>query len=188
MISVLLLAATVAIPNNFLLYEKAAAKKDDNPETSWSASSKKAARLVVNPCQKAALGQKGRTQARTLVYTAVPDYAKSEQVILYSSAAAAGKVLRDVEAAVRSCGTKGYRYSANVTAGLGDRALSVTGQAYQDGKPAVGGDRGIVTRRGNALILYMVSGEWGKPATSDFKQQTKDTKTMLAKICTIADC
>ncbi|MFC4117580.1 hypothetical protein [Nonomuraea zeae] len=188
MITALLLAAAVAVPNNFLLYEKAAAKKDDNPESSWSASSKKTAPLVVNPCQKTRLGQSGRTSARTLIHTAVPDYAKSEQVILYSSAAAAGKAMRDLEAAARACGTKNYRYAVAPAAGLGDRALRFTGQAYQGGKPAVGGDRGIVARRANALILYTVSGEWGRPARADFKQQTKDATKMLAKICTIANC
>ncbi|MGI5289179.1 hypothetical protein ACQEVF_38380 [Nonomuraea polychroma] len=187
MISVLILAAAVAIPNNFLLYEKAAAKKDDDPETSWSASGKKSARLVVNPCQKGTLGQSGRTAARTLTYTAVPDYSKSEQVILYASAAAAGKALRDLEAAVRACGTKGYRYSAT-SVSLGDKALKVTGQVYQGKKAAVGGERAVVARRANALIVYTVSGEWGKPAASDFKQQAKDATRMLAKICTIADC
>ncbi|NJP95352.1 hypothetical protein HCN51_38950 [Nonomuraea sp. FMUSA5-5] len=187
MITALVLAAAVAIPNNVLLYEKEAAKKDDNPETSWAISGKKSAPLVVNPCQKAKLGQAGRTQARTLTYTAVPDYSKSEQVVLYASAAAAGKALRDLEAAVRSCGSAAYRYSATAAA-LGDQGLMVTGQAYQGRKPAVGGERAVVTRRANALILYTVAGEWGKPAKADFKRQTSDTKRMLGRICTIADC
>ncbi|MGW3345511.1 hypothetical protein ACWDA3_19540 [Nonomuraea rubra] len=187
MIAALMLAATVAIPNNFLLYEREAAKKDDNPETSWSATGKRTAPLVVNPCQQAKLGRAGRTQARTLTYTAVPDYSKSEQVVLYSSPAAAGKALRDLEAAVRACGRSGYRYSAAAIA-LGDKGLMVTGQAYQGGKPAVGGERAVVTRRANALILYTVGGEWGKPAKADFKRQTSDTKRMLAKICSLADC
>ncbi|GAA2209425.1 hypothetical protein GCM10009850_048830 [Nonomuraea monospora] len=187
MIAALMLAATVAIPNNFLLYEKEAAKKDDNPETSWTATGRRTAPLVVNPCQKAALGRTGRTQARTLTYTAVPDYSKSEQVVLYATPAAAAKALRDLEAAVRACGSAAYRYSAAAVA-LGDKGLMVTGQAYQGRKPAVGGERAIVTRRANALILYTVAGEWGKPAKADFKRQTSDTKRMLAKICTLADC
>ncbi|TYB47166.1 sensor domain-containing protein, partial [Nonomuraea sp. PA05] len=186
MIAALMLAATVAIPNNFLLYEKEAAKKDDDPETSWAATSKTTAPLVVNPCQKAALGRTGRTQARTLTYTAVPDYSKSEQVVLYTTPAAAAKALRDLEAAVRACGTSGYRYSATAVA-LGDKGLMVTGQAYQRKKPAIGGERAIVTRRANALIIYTVAGEWGKPAKADFKRQTSDAKRMLAKICTLAD-
>lgn len=45
-----------------------------------------------------------------------------------------------------------------------------------------------MTRRANALILYTVSGEWSKPAKADFRQQTKDTRRMLAKICAIAGC
>jgi hypothetical protein len=183
----LLLAAAVAIPNNFLLYEKAAATKDDDPETNWSASSKKTAGLVVNPCGKAKLGQSGRKESRTLIFTGVPDYSKSEQVILYATPAAAGKAMRDLEAAARSCGTAAYRYTA-ITTALGDQALKVTGQAYQGKKAAVGGERAVVTRRANALIVYTVAGEWGKPAAADFKQQIKDTKRMLAKVCTIATC
>jgi hypothetical protein len=183
----LFLAAVVAIPSNFLLYEKAAATKDDDPETNWSASGAKSAALVVNPCGKAAFGQSGRKEARTLTFTGVPDFSKSEQVILYATAAAAGKVLRDLRAGARSCGRKGYRYAAATTA-LGDQALKISGQAYQGGKAAVGGERAVVTRRANALIVYTVAGEWGKPAGSDYKQQIKDTKRMLAKICAVADC
>ncbi|WP_336214285.1 hypothetical protein [Nonomuraea sp. LPB2021202275-12-8] len=193
MVSILLLSAalatsaTVGIPNGFMLYEKAAAKKDDNPEHSWRVSAKKSAALVVNPCQKRGLGQSGRKAAKTLVYTAVPDYSKSEQVILYSSRSAAKKALRDLHKAARVCGTSDYRYSSRAVR-LGDEALAVTGQAYQARRPAIGGERGLVTRRGNALLVYTVAGEWGKPATADFKQQTKDSKRMLDKICRIAAC
>jgi hypothetical protein len=189
MVSILALTAAVAlsIPGGFMLYEKEAAKSDPNPEHSWQVSGKKTARLVVNPCQKAGLGQSGRTAAKTLTYTAVPDYSKSEQVILYSSASAAKKAVRDLRAAVRACGVADYRYSSRAVK-LGDEAVSVTGQAYQAKKPAIGGERAIVTRRANALLVYTVSGEWGKPAAADFKQQTKDTKRMLGKICRIATC
>jgi hypothetical protein len=187
MIAALLLAAAVAVPGNFLLYEKAAAKKDGNPEHSWAVTGKKTAPLVVNPCHKDKLAQTGRTTARTIIYTAVPDYSKSEQVILFASAETAGKALRDLKAAARRCGTAGYRY-ATATAAYGDEAVLVTGQAYQGRKPAVGGERAVVTRRANALILYTVSGEWGKPAKADFKQQAKDTGKMLAKVCELAEC
>lgn len=187
MIAALLVASAVAVPGNFLLYEKAAATKDPNPEHSWTRSSRTSAALVVNPCRKSTLAQAGRTSARTLVYTAVPDYSKSEQVILYASPDAASKAVKDLGAAARSCSTRDYRYTT-APARLGDEALVVTGQSHQGGKPAVGGERAVVTRRGNALLLYTVSGEWGKPAKADFKQQTKDTNRMLAKICQIADC
>ncbi|MFF4193271.1 hypothetical protein [Nonomuraea sp. NPDC001831] len=187
MIAALFVAVGLAIPGNFLLYEKAAAKKDPNPEHSWTVSGKKNAQLVVNPCQKTGLGQAGRTAARTIVYTSVPDYSKSEQVILYSSPEAAGKAVGELRAAVRACGTAAYRYGASRIA-LGDEGLLVTGQAYDHGKPAVGGERAVVTRRANALIVYTAGGEWGKPAKTDFSRQRKDAGTMLAKICTLAEC
>jgi len=193
MVPILLLSAAVAtsitmgVPHGFMLYDKAAAKNDDNSEHSWRVSAKKGAPLVVNPCQKRSLGQKGRKAAKTLVYTAVPDYSKSEQVVLYSSKAAAKKAVRDLRAAVRACGVADYRYSYRARK-LGDEALSVTAQAYSGKRPAIGGERAVVTRRGNALLVYTVSGEWGPPAAADFKQQTKDTKRMLGKICRIASC
>ncbi|NRQ37149.1 hypothetical protein HII36_35735 [Nonomuraea sp. NN258] len=187
MISALLLAAALAIPGNFLLYEKDAAKKDDNPETTWTVSARKSAKLVVNPCDKAALGARGRTAAKTITYTAVPDFAKYEQVILYSSEGAAAAAMSDLRAALRACGTKGYRFKG-AKALLGDDGLMVIGQTHQGAKPAIGGERAIVARRANALILYSQAGEWGKPAKADFKQQTGDAKRMLAKICDIAAC
>lgn len=189
----MLIASTMAgmtvtgVPQGFLLYEKAAAKKDANPETTWVVSRKTTAKLVVNPCDKAALGREGRTAAKTIVYTAVPDYSKSEQVILYTDEAAAGRALAAVKAATVRCRTGGYRFATS-TAALGDQAIKVIGQAYSGGKPAVGGERAVIARRANALVIYTEAGEWGKPATSDFARQTRDAKTMLAKICRIAAC
>ncbi|MDA0645729.1 MULTISPECIES: hypothetical protein [Nonomuraea] len=187
MISILLLAAAVAIPDGFMLYEKAAAKKDDNPEHSWAVSGRTAARLVVNPCDRATLARSGRKAAKTLIYTAVPDYSKSEQVILYTSKAGAKKAMRDIRSAVSACGTKSYRFTGKRVK-LGDESIAVTGQAYSGRRVAIGGERGIVTRRANALVIYTVAGEWSKPATSDFKMQIKDSKKMLGKICRIAAC
>ncbi|MEU8246747.1 hypothetical protein [Nonomuraea sp. NPDC048916] len=187
MVISLLLAVTVAVPNGFLLYEKAAAVKDDDPETSWAVSGRKTARLVVNPCDRAGLGQAGRVSAKTIVYTAVPDFSRSEQVILYRSATAARKAVKDLRKAVSTCRISGYRYAGR-TVGLGDEALAVTGQSYQGRHPAIGGERGIVARRANALVIYTQAGEWGKPAKADFARQTRDAKRMLGKICDIATC
>lgn len=187
MISVLLLAAAVAIPDGFMLYEKAAAKKDDNPEHSWRVSAKTSERLVVNPCDRAGFARNGRKAAKTVIYTAVPDYFKAEQVVLYRSKARARKAMRDVRAAVRACGTRGYRFSVKRRK-LGDESLAVTGQVYRGGKPSIGGQRAIVTRRANALVIYTVAGEWGPPRSADFKMQIKDSRRMLGKICKIANC
>ncbi|WP_113699379.1 hypothetical protein [Nonomuraea lactucae] len=187
MVITLLLAAATAIPNGFLLYEKAAAVKDDDPETTWTVNRKKSAGLVVNPCERPRLAQAGRTAARTVVHTAVPDFSKSEQVILYKSASAARKAVKDLRSATATCRVRGYRYGLR-DVGLGDEALAVTGQVYHGRKPGFGGERGIVARRANALVIYTQAGEWGKPAKADFTRQTKDARRMLAKICDVAAC
>ncbi|MFG3436754.1 hypothetical protein ACGF0J_05870 [Nonomuraea sp. NPDC047897] len=187
MVITLLLAAAVSIPNGFLLYDKAASVKDDDPETSWAVSRKTDAPLVVNPCERPRLARQGRTAARTIVYTAVPDFSKSEQVILYTSESAARRAVKDLRAAVAGCRISGYRYSSG-TVKLGDEALTVTGQSYQGHRPAIGGERAVVARRANALIVYTQAGEWGKPARSDFARQAKDARRMLSKICDVASC
>ncbi|GAA2667373.1 hypothetical protein [Nonomuraea recticatena] len=183
---------SATIPQGFLLWEKAAATKDDNPETNWAVSGRTSARLTVNPCDKAKLASAGRVAARTIVYTSVPDFQRSEQVILFSSADLATQAMAGLRSALRTCATvksqgPDYRY-AGKKAALGDEGLAVTGQSYDGRRAAIGGERAIVTRRGNALVLYSQAGEWGKPAASDFAAQTKDARKMLAKICSIASC
>ncbi|MBB6348759.1 hypothetical protein ACWGH8_17435 [Nonomuraea muscovyensis] len=187
MVITLLLAVATAVPNGFLLYDKAASVKDDDPETSWTVSRKTNAPLVVNPCERPRLGQSGRASARTIVYTAVPDFSKSEQVILYASPSAARKAVKELRAAVAACRISGYKYGA-ATVRLGDEALTVTGQSYQGRRPAIGGERAVVARRANALVVYTQAGEWGKPAKGDFARQTRDARRMLGKICDIAAC
>lgn len=180
------------IPKGFLLWEKAAAKKDDNPETNWTVNKRTTAKLTVNPCDKAKLASAGRVAARTIVYTSVPDFQRSEQVILYSTKDQAALALADLKAALRTCGSvksegSEYRYSGKVVT-LGDEGLAVTGQNYAGRKPAIGGERAIVSRKGSALVVYSQAGEWGKPAAADFAAQTKDATKMLGKICAIASC
>ncbi|GIH71004.1 hypothetical protein [Sphaerimonospora thailandensis] len=180
------------IPKGFLLYEKEAAKHHNDDEARWEVSRKTGASFAVNPCEKATLGRSGRMAAGTATYTAVPDYMRAEQVILYNSARSAKKALRDLRAAVAECrkigtGQETYRFTS-AGAAIGDEAVKITGQAYYGKKFAVGGQRALVTRRANAVVVYNVAGEWGKPAKSDFSRQLKDTKKMLVKICTIADC
>ncbi|MGW5683118.1 hypothetical protein [Nonomuraea sp. NPDC003754] len=187
-----LTASAPTVPPGFLLWDKAATAKDNDPETNWAVSRRTTAKLTVNPCDKAALASAGRVAARTIIYTAVPDFQKSEQVILYSTKEQATQALADLRSAVRTCasaksGQSDYRYSVKAVT-LGDEGLAVTGQVYMGRKAAIGGERAIVARKGTALVLYSQAGEWGKPAAADFAAQTKDATKMLGKICTIASC
>ncbi|MER7211632.1 hypothetical protein ABT340_31645 [Streptosporangium sp. NPDC000239] len=182
-------ASAGAIPPGFLLYEKAAEQKSVNGM--WSVSQAKDAKLAVNPCYVGSPAAAGRIAARTVTYVAVSDQ-RSEQVILYQSAKAASQALADVRKALVRCSAiqtsqTAYRYSGSPLA-LGDEGLAVTGQLYQGNKAKVGGERVVLTRRGNALVVYARSGEWGAPDKTDFAHQTKDAQTMLAKICQVARC
>jgi hypothetical protein len=185
-------AATGGIPKNFLLYEKAVATHKNDEESSWKASGKRLARFVVNPCDKASLAKAGRKAARTLTYWSVPDFQRIEQVILYKSTTSAKSAMKELRAALKKCpAIKGevqtYRYVSTATA-LGDEALRVRGQAYEENQPAVGGERSVVVRRANAIMIYFQSGEYGPPEAGDYRPMTRDAKKMLAKICAIAAC
>lgn len=161
-------AATAAIPKGFLLYEKDAAKKDDDPETNWKVGNSAKAGLAVNPCGKATLARAGRVVARTVTFTGVPDFMKVEQVILYRSKAAAAGAVAQVRSALTACRSNtdagsAYRYASSRLTGLGDEALKVSGQVYYGGKAGVGGERSVLVRKGNAVLVYLWAGEYPSP-------------------------
>lgn len=186
-------AATASIPKGFLLYEKDAAKKPDLAESSWKVSNSARTRLAVNPCDRATLARAGRTAARTVTYTSVPDFQRVEQVILYRSKSAAAKAVAQVRSALTACrsdttGGSSYRYASSRLTGLGDEALRISGQAYHGRKIGIGGERTVLVRKGNAVLVYLWAGEYYKPAKSDWKTQSRDARRMTAKICRIAAC
>ncbi|MGV9773955.1 hypothetical protein [Streptosporangium sp. NPDC003464] len=186
-------AAAPGIPRGFLLYEKAAATKDNDPETNWKVSDSPKARLALDPCGKNAPGKAGRVAARTVTFTGVPDFMKVEQVVLYGSRAAAEQAMAQVRAALSACGSRtdsgsSYRYVSTAVAGLGDDALKVSGQVYYGGKVGVGGDRSVVVRKGSAVLVYLWAGEYAKPVKRDWADQLRDATKMTAKICGIAAC
>ncbi|MBB2911884.1 hypothetical protein FHS43_003164 [Streptosporangium becharense] len=185
--------AAPAIPKGFLLYEKDAAKKDDDPETNWKVSHSVKAKLAVNPCDRGSLARVGRVAARTVTFTGVPDFMKVEQVVLYASPADAAKAVTQVRSALAACGTttsagSTYRYVPTPVTGLGDEALKVSGQVYYGKKAGVGGDRSVLVRKGNAVLVYLWAGEYSAPAKADWATQLRDARRMTAKICAIAAC
>ncbi|WP_436757059.1 hypothetical protein [Streptosporangium sp. V21-05] len=186
-------ATTAAIPRGFLLYEKDAAKKDDDPETNWKVGNSARARLAVNPCDRSTLAATGRVAARTVTFTGVPDFMKVEQVILYGSRASAVSAVAQVRAALTRCGARtdsgsSYRYASSRLTGVGDEALRISGQVYYGRKAGVGGDRSVLVRKGNAVLVYLWAGEYAKPTKSDWTVQLRDARKMTAKICDVATC
>ncbi|MEV7011079.1 hypothetical protein [Streptosporangium sp. NPDC051022] len=186
-------AAAPGIPRGFLLYEKAAAVKDDDPQTSWRVSDSPRSPFAVDPCGRGAVGKAGRTAVRTVTFTGVPDFMKVEQVLLYGSRADAGRAMTQLRGGLSACRSRkdsasGYRYTSAPVTGLGDDALRVSGQVYYGGKAGVGGERGVVVRRGNAVLIYLRAGEYGRPAGRDWADQLRDATAMTGRICGIATC
>ncbi|WP_326821283.1 hypothetical protein [Streptosporangium sp. NBC_01756] len=186
-------AAAPGIPRGFLLSERAAATKDADPQTNWKVSDSLKTRFALDPCGRNAPGRTGRVAARTVTFTGVPDFMKVEQVLLYGSQAGAARAVSQVRAALSACGSRkdggsAYRYAATAVAGLGDEALKVSGQIYYGAKAGVGGDRTVLVRRGNAVLVYLRAGEYSRPVGRDWADQLRDATRMTAKICGIATC
>ncbi|MEU8382425.1 hypothetical protein [Streptosporangium sp. NPDC048865] len=186
-------ATAVAIPRGFLLYEKDAAKKDDDPETNWKVGNSAKARLAVDPCDRGTPAAAGRVAARTVTFTGVPDFMKVEQVILYGSRASAVSAVAQVRAALARCRARtdagsGYRYASSRLTGLGDEALRISGQVYYGRKAGVGGERSVLVRKGDAVFVYLWAGEYSAPGKGDWSVQLRDARKMTAKICGIATC
>ncbi|GAA3118487.1 hypothetical protein [Streptosporangium carneum] len=186
-------AAAPGIPKGFLLYEKAAAQKDDDPETSWKVSDSLRTPFAVDPCGRGAVGKTGRTAVRTVTFVGVPDFMKVEQVLLYGSRKDAERAMAQLRGGLTACASKAdagstYRYASAAVARLGDDALKVSGQVYYKGKAGVGGDRSVVVRKGNAVLVYLWAGEYAKPVKRDWADQLRDATRMTARICGVAAC
>lgn len=186
-------AAAPGVPKGFLLYEKDAAKKDNDPETNWTVSDSVKTRLAVDPCGRSGVGGAGRTAVRTVTFTGVPDFMKVEQVLLYGSRATAERAMAQLRAALTACGSRtdagsSYRYVSAPVTGLGDDALKVSGQVYYGRKAGVGGERSVVVRRANAVLVYLWAGEYDRPAKRDWAGQFRDARGMTAKVCNVAAC
>ncbi|MEV4894809.1 hypothetical protein AB0K48_36030, partial [Nonomuraea sp. NPDC055795] len=91
--------AATAVPDGFLLYERAAIEG----KGLWSINKQKGARLAINPCLNDKLGTKGRTAARTILYHRPPSDRRAEQVILYSSAKEASAALGELKNDLPRC-------------------------------------------------------------------------------------
>ncbi|MEU0520198.1 hypothetical protein [Streptosporangium sp. NPDC006007] len=186
-------AAAPGVPKGFLLYEKDAAKKDNDPETNWTVSDSVKTRLAVDPCDRSGVGGAGRTAVRTVTFTGVPDFMKVEQVLLYGSRATAERAMAQLRAALTACGSRtdagsAYRYVSAQVTGLGDDALKVSGQVYYGGKTGVGGERSVVVRRANAVLVYLWAGEYARPVKRDWAVQFRDARRMTAGVCSVAAC
>ncbi len=186
-------AAAPGIPKGFLLYEKAAAKKDNDPQTSWKVSDSTKVSSAIDPCGRGAVGKAGRVAARTVTFTGVPDFMKVEQVVLYGSQKDAEQAMVQLRGGLAACAARtdsgsAYRYVSAPVAKLGDDALRVSGQVYYGGKAGVGGERSVVVRRGSAVLVYLRAGEYAKPVSRDWADQLRDATRMVAKVCGVATC
>jgi hypothetical protein len=128
-----------------------------------------------------------------VTFIGVPDFMKVEQVVLYRSKAAAAGAVAQVRSALTACRSNteagsSYRYVSSRLTGIGDEALKVSGQVYYGKEAGVGGDRSVLVRKGNAVLVYLWAGEYSKPEKSDWATQLRDVRKMTGKICGIADC
>ena len=63
---------------------------------------------------------------------------------------------------VQTASGSSYRYVSAPVAGLGDEALKVSGQFYHGKKAGVGGERSVLVRKANAVLVYLLAGEYSK--------------------------
>lgn len=183
--------AGAGIPRNFLLHEPQARKPVRYPdEEKWTISDRRGGNLEINPCDLRRPADRDRTAMRTVTYRA-PEHHSGEQLVIYSSTAAARRamtgLLRQVGrcARIESEGTVTRAWAEPVRAG--DRAVRITVQSYDATgvNPAIGGQRAVVVREGRAVAVYLLAGEYGRVRVSDFTRQLKDARRMAAKVCSL---
>ncbi|GAA3131511.1 hypothetical protein GCM10010466_22660 [Planomonospora alba] len=178
------------LPRNFLLYEAQARKPVRYPEEEeWTISDRRRD-LGLRPCGPGRPVDAGRVGTRTVTYSA-PEFYKAEQVTVYRSERAARAAVADVLKRVGRCRDdtsdqvvfKGWTERVEA----GDQAARVVIQSYDrgSGRPAIGGQRAVVVRKGRAVAIYVRAGEYGQVRRTDFSRQLKDARKMAAKVCSL---
>ncbi|MEU8382510.1 hypothetical protein [Streptosporangium sp. NPDC048865] len=183
--------AAARIPKNFLLHEPQARRPVRHPgEEEWTISDRPGGHLGVNPCGLRRPADRDRAAMRTVDYRA-PEHHSGEQLVIYRSTAAAHGAVAGLLGQVGRCarvtseGTVTKTWAAPVR--IGDHAVRITVQSYdaEGVSPAIGGQRAVVVRKGRAVAIYSLAGEYGRVRASDFTRQLKDAGRMAAKVCSL---
>ncbi|MFI6506300.1 hypothetical protein ACIBCT_01725 [Streptosporangium sp. NPDC050855] len=178
------------LPRNFLLHESQARKPVKHPgEEKWTISDRHE-RLNLSPCDVGRSTDRGRVSTRTVTYTALEVY-QAEQVVIYRSERAARTALADLRRRIGGCevdqGDQVIAKGRTKKIKVGDQAVRVIVQNYdrRDAGPAIGGQRGVIVRKGRALVSYTQAREYSGVHASDFRRQLKDARKMAVKVCSL---
>ncbi|WP_449062153.1 hypothetical protein [Planomonospora algeriensis] len=178
------------LPRDFLLHEARARKPVRYPEEEKWTISDRHERLSLSPCGVGRSKDRGRVSTRTVTYTA-PEFYQAEQVVIYRSERTARTAMADLRKRAGGCEADegGQVVARGWTEKIetGDQAVRVIVQNYdrKDGGPAIGGRRGVIVRKGRALVSYMHAGEYSEVRASDFRRQLKDARKMAVKVCSL---
>ncbi|GGK63093.1 hypothetical protein Ppa06_20470 [Planomonospora parontospora subsp. parontospora] len=178
------------LPRNFLLHEARARKPVAYPEEEKWTVSDRHERLSLTPCGVGRSEDRGRVSTRTVTYTA-PELYRAEQVVIYRSERAARAAMTDLRRRAGRCeadeGDQVVARGRTEKIRAGDQAVRVIVQNYdrEGGGSAIGGQRGVVVRKGRALVSYMYAGEYGEVRASDFRRQLRDARKMAVKVCSL---
>ncbi|MGC5014399.1 hypothetical protein ACLQ2R_26850 [Streptosporangium sp. DT93] len=178
------------LPSDFLLHETRARKPVKYPEEEKWTISDRHERLNLSPCDVGRSTDRGRVSTRTVTYLALEVH-QAEQVVIYRSERAARTAMADLRRRVGGCevdqGGQVVAKGRTEKIKLGDQAVRVIVQNYdrKNAGPAIGGQRGVIVRKGRALVSYTQAREYSGVHASDFRRQLKDARKMTVKVCSL---
>lgn len=177
----------VRIPAGFLMSEADARGPVEDPDVRWVRSDAPGLPPLVSPCGGRLRSDAGWVGGRQLVLVH-PSLWKSERLVVYRDVATARAALAERRAALRRCGRHRER-GGTVTVWtsrplrIGDEALFVGSQRHRGDRPVAGHGRGVLMRRGRAVVTYFDMGQARTPPTLDeVDNHVRDARVMARRI------
>jgi hypothetical protein len=158
----------VTIPAGFLEVEEAAAKPLDQPGVRWVRSEEPGLTALVSPCGGSPPSDRARVGGRQVALVG-PSLWKVTRLVVYRDVAAARRAMSERRAALRACRRHRERDGA-VTVwswqrlAIGDEAMFVTSQRFRGEGAVPGSHRGVLTRQGRAVVMFVDFGARTQPS------------------------
>jgi hypothetical protein len=180
----------VTVPRGFLTAEQAAAKPPEDPDVRWHRSDAPSLPPLVRPCGGRPRSDAAWVGGRQLVLVH-PSLWKAQRLVVYRDVAAARAAMAERRAALRRCRRRPNRDGTTTVwtsraLRIGDEAMFVASQREDPTHPdrgVPGHGRGVVMRKGRAVVFNFDMGQATAPADLDeVANHVRDARIMARRL------
>ncbi|HEV2780275.1 MAG TPA: hypothetical protein VGX25_12860 [Actinophytocola sp.] len=155
--------AGITIPEGFLRGEELSRRPLDQPEVRWVRTDEPGLPSLLSPCGTQPGDEAGRAAGRQMALVA-PTLYKIERMVIYRDESAAARAMDGYRDALTRCARHPEPDGATTVwiwepLDIGDEALFLAGQRYEGDRGTHGHHRGVLTRKGRTVLMYVDFGQ-----------------------------